>query len=160
MHIISPENLSSTRLYEENMNNTSFRITSYLNKKVNAKNTFRGGVIGSRRFFDLYARGRDEDDDQFKDFLKNDGYADVWQAYGQWKYKFHKNWTLNGGLHGMYFQLNDKQIEAFQLYFSLTSLHRSLVRTSLKICIDIKPQSLFILVGNESNCIVYCTSGS
>jgi len=103
---ISPENLSSTRLYEEEMKNTSFRISTYLNKKMDAKNTFRGGVIGSRKYFDLYSNGRD-DDDVFKTFLQNDGYADVWQAYGQWKYKISEDWTLNAGLHGMYFQFND-----------------------------------------------------
>lgn len=103
---ISREDLSTSRLYRDNVTNTSFRITTYLNKKINARNTFRGGVIGSRKYFDLFARGRD-DDKQFKTFLENDGYADVWQAYGQWKYKFHEQWTLNAGLHSLYFQLND-----------------------------------------------------
>lgn len=104
---ISKENLSSTLLYEEKMKNTSFRVTTYLNKKLNARNSFRGGIIGSRKFFDLYALGREDDGSELKTLLQNDGYADVWQAYGQWKYKFHDNWTFNGGLHGLYFQLND-----------------------------------------------------
>lgn len=105
---ISPLNLSQTLLYEEQMNNTDVRISTYLNKKINTRNTFRTGVIVSRKFFNLYARGKDEEDQQYKDYLRNNGSADVWQAYGQWKYKFHEDWTLNGGLHSIYFQLNDQ----------------------------------------------------
>ncbi|MBL4710564.1 MAG: TonB-dependent receptor [Flavobacteriales bacterium] len=104
---ISPVNLKEIRLYQEQINNTDVRVSTYLNKKMNARNTFRGGVIASRKFFDLFSSGRDDDDQQYKDFLRNDGSADVLQAYGQWKYKFHEDWTLNGGLHGLYFQLNN-----------------------------------------------------
>lgn len=103
---ISIEDLSANRLYEESMTNTAIRISTYLNKKFDARNTFRGGVIGSRKFFNLYAHGKD-DEDQFRTFLDNKDNADVWQAYGQWKYKFHENWVLNAGVHSMYFQLND-----------------------------------------------------
>lgn len=104
---VSKRDFSEHRLFEEDINNTSVRVTSYLNKKVDAKNTFRGGLIATRRFFDLYSRGRINDEQELKLILQNSGHADVFQGYGQWKYKFHENWTLNGGLHGMYFQLND-----------------------------------------------------
>lgn len=103
---ISYENLSTSRLYEEKMVNTTFRVSSYLNKKINAQHTVRTGIIGSRKFFDLYARGKD-DDDIFKTFLQTEGDVDVWQAYVQWKYKIHEKWTLNAGMHSLYFQLNE-----------------------------------------------------
>lgn len=104
---VSPATLATTRLYKEEMVNTSMRISTYLNKKWDARNTFRGGVIGSKKFFDLYARGRDSEDQIYKTYLENDGDATIWQAYGQWKHKFNEKWILNTGLHGMYFMLNN-----------------------------------------------------
>ena len=92
-------------MYEDEIRNTEIRVSSYLNKKLNARNTFRGGVIASRKFFDLYARGRDDEDQQFKTVLQNTGFSDVWQAYGQWKYKINEEWTLNGGIHSFIFSI-------------------------------------------------------
>lgn len=103
---ISKENLSTTRLYSERMSNSAGRISSYINKKIDAQNTFRGGIILSRLYFDLEADGKDEDD-QFKTFLQNKGEAETYQMYGQWKHSFNERWVLNAGVHSMYFSLND-----------------------------------------------------
>ncbi len=104
---ISRENLSETRLYEERFLNSALRVSTYLNKKLNARQTIRAGIIGSRRFFDLYGRYRDQEDQQFKTSLMNEGHADTWQAYGQWKHKLNEKWVLNLGLHSQYFALNE-----------------------------------------------------
>lgn len=103
---ISKENLGTTRLYSEEMTNSSARLTSYINKKFDAKNTFRGGVIASRLYFDLNASGKDNEDDQFKTFLETKDNAETFQIYGQWKHSFNEKWILNAGVHSMYFSLN------------------------------------------------------
>ena len=104
---ISRSDLSANLLYEEKMINSALRISSYINKKLNNKSTVRAGIIGSRKYFDLYAKGEDEESNELRTLLKNEGEADVFQAYGQWKFRFHEKWTLNAGLHSLYFGLND-----------------------------------------------------
>jgi hypothetical protein len=104
---ISKENLSTTQLYNEEMRNSAARFSTYFNKKINAKNTFRGGGIVSRLYFDLEARGKDYDDNKFKIFLKNKNATENYQFYGQWKHSFNEKWVLNAGIHSMYFALNN-----------------------------------------------------
>ncbi len=105
---ISKENLSTIRLYDEQMINSATRLSSMLNKKIDAKNTFRTGFIVSQLHFDLEANGRDDEDKVFKTFLDNKDHTYTYQTYGQWKHDFNTKWTLNAGLHSMFFQLNEE----------------------------------------------------
>jgi len=105
---ISKNDLSSTFLYEEEMKNSAFRLSCLVNRKFGVKNTIRVGAIGSRKFFDLSSKGKDEESKEIKTFLANSGNTDVYQVYSQWKFRFHKDWTLNTGLHALFFQLNEE----------------------------------------------------
>ncbi len=81
------------------------RLTSTYTNKINAKNTFRGGVILSQMDFDF--RYNEIDDDTLRTFLDNKGSAQLIQAFSHWKYRMGENWTLNTGLHYTLFTLNN-----------------------------------------------------
>lgn len=102
---ISKENLSPTRLYKEDVINKTSRGSILMNKKVDSKNTIRTGFIFSRLDFNLYARGRDEDD-VFKTLLSSEDHTYTHQAFGQWKHSFNQQFTLNVGLHSMVLAMN------------------------------------------------------
>ncbi|KAA3650563.1 MAG: TonB-dependent receptor [Bacteroidetes bacterium] len=103
---ISKKDLSTTRLYSEEIQNTSARFSTYINKKFNVKNNFRGGLIASRLYYNLNAQGKDNEDNQFKTFLKSKDNTETYQLFGQWKHSFNEKWVLNAGVHNMYFALN------------------------------------------------------
>ena len=82
-------------------------INSYINKKVNAKNTFRLGFILTRMATDM--KDRFYDDEQLVYFTRidiNEG-TSLGQGYANWQYKPNNRLTLNTGLHYMHFFLNN-----------------------------------------------------
>ena len=74
-----------------------FRITSTYTNKLNAKNTVRAGVIFSQMNFDF--EFKEVEEDTLRTYLDNRGDAQMVQAFGHWKYRISKDWTLNTGLH-------------------------------------------------------------
>lgn len=93
--------------YEDEFINDAYRFNLHFNRKVNARNTYRIGVIASNLSYQLYGRGKD-DQDLFRTFLNENGQAFQMQSYAQWKYRFSEKWTLNSGLHLLYFDLNQE----------------------------------------------------
>ena len=47
------------------------------------------------------------DDDTIRTYLDNRGDAQMVQAFGHWKYRISKDWTLNTGLHYTLYTLNN-----------------------------------------------------
>ena len=100
----------------QNGDNTESRLalSSYLNKKFNARFSGRIGILIEQSNFDIAFQDREERPD-----LDGDGFPDLtdayrfdenmilYQAYAQGLYKFNKSWTLNGGLHVQYLTLNE-----------------------------------------------------
>ena len=84
--------------------NNRITLSSYLNKKVNAKFTYRTGILMEQYILDAFSR--DKDDGQWitlRDF--EDGLG-LYQAYGQFQYRPSDNITLNGGIHAQFLGLN------------------------------------------------------
>lgn len=94
-------------VYQDNLVKHSFRVSSMLNKKFNAKNTLRTGIIFSQLAFNLFAEG--EDQGEIKRYIDNKGAAQLYQSYVQWKHRINEKLTLNTGLHYTYFGANAKQ---------------------------------------------------
>ncbi len=85
--------------------NNRFTISTFLNKKVNAKFNYRAGVIGEQYLLDAFAQ--DKDDDQWITLRDFDGTLGLYQSYLQLQYRPNDQLTLNGGLHAQYLGLNE-----------------------------------------------------
>ena len=102
-------------LYQES-NNTGNRIalSSFINRKFNAKWTVRAGILIENFRDNLASNTRenqpDRDEDGDPDFTRVydfDGNANLVQVYVQTQFKLSKKWTLNGGLHAQYYDLSE-----------------------------------------------------
>lgn len=100
--------LERDQIYKDKFVNESYRANSFLNYKINVKHTIRVGGTFSNLGYNLFAEG-DNDFGQNVTYLDQSGSTNQLQQYAQWKYRFHKDWTLNTGYHYLYFGLNDNQ---------------------------------------------------
>ncbi|MGV3586136.1 MAG: TonB-dependent receptor [Adhaeribacter sp.] len=93
-------------IYRHQFNNITGRASVLYNQKFNARHTLRTGFIYSNLGFDLFSEGTNNDEHDLQRYVSNDGRTGLWQAYGQWKYRFAEKWTLNTGLHAISLALN------------------------------------------------------
>ncbi len=93
--------------YSDEAADNALRLSAQYNKKINAQNTFRAGIILSQMDFFFNASERDEEqNDKLVTFFDKAGATGFYQAYGQWQHRTTSNFTLNGGLHYSHFELN------------------------------------------------------
>jgi hypothetical protein len=92
-----------------------FTFTTLFNSKISKKFTLRSGLL--MEAFSLKAtltdrdRQRDNDGDGYPDFvnlIKTDGNYTVVQPYAQAQIRLSEKLTLNAGLHGQYFSINEE----------------------------------------------------
>lgn len=94
--------------------NDRYSISSYINKKFNAKLNLRTGIL-----VEYFRLSTSVDDRDNRPDFDGDGLPDwvtlrdfsgglaLYQAYAQTQYKINQQWTLNAGLHGQYLDFND-----------------------------------------------------
>ncbi len=93
--------------YLETINNNRFVFTSTYTKKVNARSTVRFGMTYNHRFFGYqYLESPNRTQRPSRGKLEARGYMDIIQLQAQWKHRWKNNLTLNAGLHGVYFGIN------------------------------------------------------
>ncbi len=92
----------------------TYRLSSYLNKKYNARFSLRTGILAQYFNLDTKVDDRDKRPD-----LDGDGEPDwitvrdfnggmtLLEAYAQTQYKISSTWTLNTGLHAQYLDFNE-----------------------------------------------------
>lgn len=114
--LINNQTFERNQLHDESFLNAAYRFNSYLNHKFNVKHTLRTGFILSRLEYDLFAEGED-DSGVRRELLNEEGSTEQVQGYGQWKFRFHKKWTLNTGFHYIFLALNNDQ--SFEPRFGL-----------------------------------------
>lgn len=78
------------------------------NKKFNARNKLNAGITGD--LFDLNLDQRTLVSGTQLPVTAYDGTAGMIRAFGQWQHRFSDALTLNGGVHGTYFLLNETGI--------------------------------------------------
>lgn len=88
--------------------NTAYRMSVLYNEKLNARHTFRTGVIAQHLGYDMDYNYYDESEAQWKNILSGDGSTQFYQAYLQWKARLTEKVTLVTGVHGSYYALNEK----------------------------------------------------
>lgn len=104
--------------YLETINNNRFTISSVYTKKINARSTIRFGVDYNHRFFGYqYLESPNGTQGPSRGKLEARGYMDIVQMHAQWKHRWKNNLTLNAGIHGIYFGIN--QSNSFEPRLSL-----------------------------------------
>ena len=81
----------------------SFRLSSYINHKFNAKNTIRTGMTLSHLKEKTLSFNKVEMGDLVRTIDEVNGNSTVFQSYFQWKYRATDKLTLNSGLHFLHF---------------------------------------------------------
>ena len=94
----------------ERYNIFDWRISTLINHKINSQNIVRGGLIFNNSFFDLsfFNQWINDTNPRRLEYLGDTGHAFTFQSYVQWKHKFDDRLALNGGLHYLFFQLNQQ----------------------------------------------------
>ncbi len=105
--IETEDSLATVDLFEERIIQNSFRASSFLNHKFNAKNTLRIGGIYSRLNYDLESKER-WSSEEFVTFLDESGGTNFYQGFAQWQHRFNNDLTFNGGVHVSHFALNEQ----------------------------------------------------
>ena len=111
------DTLNYTRHIDEETTSTNkaLRLSSTYNLKVNARNTFRAGLIGSQLSFDFIY---DEDNGEtLHRYFDNSGQTQFFQAFAHWKHRFNDRLSMNAGLHYSHLMLSHQQ--ALEPRFSL-----------------------------------------
>ncbi len=90
-------------------------LSSFYNRKINAKNSFRTGILVESKAYDL-----SNNDASFGPDTNGDGINELVQVYEfeervlefqpfiQFQHKFNKKWQVNLGLHGLYNEINEQ----------------------------------------------------
>ncbi|MFY0608132.1 MAG: TonB-dependent receptor [Cyclobacteriaceae bacterium] len=103
----SEDSLAVVDLFEEQINQNTFRVSSFLNHKFNPKNTLRVGGIYSRLNYNLESKSSWETG-ELVTFLDESGGTDFYQGFAQWQHRFNNDLTFNGGVHVSHFALNEQ----------------------------------------------------
>ncbi|HEY8920017.1 MAG TPA: TonB-dependent receptor [Chitinophaga sp.] len=95
-----------TFVFDQATTNSSWRLSSYVNSKVNVRLSVRGGVLAEVLGADMYTRDR-YNKPGWTDLRNYDGSSLLLQPFVQARYRFTDKLALTGGLHGIYYGLND-----------------------------------------------------
>ncbi|MGK6352439.1 TonB-dependent receptor [Parapedobacter sp. DT-150] len=115
-HYGSPNDTTLEYVYEDN-SETRFIFSSLYNSKISSRLSYAVGAL-----YELYGldashstrfRQEDADSDGYPDFVQlrdsDEGFS-VFQPYIQGQYRLSEKFTLNAGLHGQYFSLNNELV--------------------------------------------------
>jgi len=106
--------------FTNNNKTNTWRLSSYINQKVNSRLSYRIGFTGESMGLDLLvldktARPAAAAFDTVSDYK---GSPFLWQYFGQFKYRVSERFSIVGGLHGTYFSLNGSSATEPRLSFS------------------------------------------
>lgn len=96
-----------TRDYEEKHRNEKITVSSVLNYKRDAKNSFRTGAYFNAYGFSLLQRIWNTDLNGLDTQLDAGGDLTTVQVFGQWKHKFNDRLTTTNGVHVLHLPLNE-----------------------------------------------------
>lgn len=91
---------------QESFTNQALRISFLYNHKLNARNTFRLGMIVNHLDFNLFEGNTVGY--MYRINVNQAGNTQLLQAYGQWKFRVAPTLTMNAGVHGMLLTLNNQ----------------------------------------------------
>lgn len=104
---ISATSGNAFNVYRNRSQEGKYSFMFFLNKKFNARHTLKIGSFNDLLYFDMderFWRTATSDYFQRSDFQGN---TLLFQPYVQHQYRPGEKWTINGGIHLLYFALND-----------------------------------------------------
>ena len=113
-NILDPETENKIRVTDVNDRTNTYSLSSYYNKKYNARLNLRTGILA--QYFNLNTRVDDRnglpdrDGDGQPDWITVrdfDGGFALLQGFLQGKYRFNKTVSINAGLHSQYLEMNN-----------------------------------------------------
>lgn len=107
-HLDPVNDYRKVKEFENRFNNQIYRISTTYNQKLNAKNSYKIGVIGSYHSFDFYARDFNDSGENYTTYLQDTGQATQFNSFIQWKNRINDKWTATAGMHFNYFGLTKK----------------------------------------------------
>ena len=84
----------------------TFRASTLLNHKFNARNTLRSGIIFSKLWFDILSERMNWEEKRYERIIDDEGTSFSIQAYSQWQHRLNTKLDINSGFHIIYFGLN------------------------------------------------------
>lgn len=133
-----------------------YSLSTYVNKKFNARWTARAGVLAEIYDFDLNAQdaeeGPDVDGDGIRELITVYQFQDqatILQPFIQTQYRINEAWTLNAGLHAQYLDINSSS--AFEPRLAVNWDFAPKQTLSLGYGIHSQSQSIPILLATAPN---------
>jgi len=133
--------------YREDINQTTFRVSSTYHNKINAKNSLQIGGIYSAMDFNFAISQRDDELDKLVNYFDNGGNSSFVQGFGQWKHRFNNRLTLNTGLHYSLMTLNNEMALEPRASLSWKLNDRQTVSVSSGIHSKMEHLALYLLEG-------------
>ncbi len=143
----------STEIFESTFNSKNFQgkigVNWTLNKKLNAKNRIKTGLIYDN--YDLNVKDSVLINDTFwyteVDFQ---GRADLYRAFAQWQHKFNNSLTLNAGVHGSLFGLNTSTAVEPRLGLSYEISSKSTLAVGYGMHSQLQPLPIYFAKSNTA----------
>lgn len=95
-----------TAFYDE-FTNTSLRVSTNLNTKINSKHRLKLGVTYSDLGYNMFSKFDFLNSGTYTVGVNTKGRAGLIQGYANWKYRINEDLTLVSGLHYIHFLLNN-----------------------------------------------------
>jgi hypothetical protein len=99
---------SEKRTFDEQYTQLRYTLSSVLSHKFNARHYLRAGAYTNWLSFDLQKKSLDDAEEALVERLRTNGNTQTINAFAQWQYRPSERLTLNAGLHGAAFFLNEK----------------------------------------------------
>ena len=101
------DDYSPRRESDNNLLQTKLTVSSTLSHKFNARHFLRAGGYVNFLRFDFSQHAWDSDENRLEEQLQNEGTGSTVNTFAQWQFRATERLTLNAGLHGLVFLLND-----------------------------------------------------
>ena len=99
-------NNEKTTRFDEVIQSHSIRLSSFYNKKLNARNTFRTGFVFNHLIFDYQSKRLNTSTFDLETNFNNSGQSQLIQFFGHWKHRANRL-TINSGLHYSHLVFNN-----------------------------------------------------
>jgi len=138
------DEIEKYRSLELDDKNSRFSISSYWNKKFNAKHTVRAGILGE--YFNLNNKF-DYREEEVTDWIRVRDFEDgigLLQTYAQSQYKVSEKWTINSGLHFQYLSFNDDLVIEPRLAFNYSITPNSTINFGYGMHNQMQPLPIYL----------------
>jgi len=93
--------------YDQRHIQSKYTVSTVLSHKINARHFLRTGAYASVLKYDFSQSDFNWDEHVMEQKVKSSGSTGTVDAFAQWQYRASEKWTLNTGMHGLLFLLNE-----------------------------------------------------